>query len=109
MKGKKNIFEFHRDNYERVTFVVRRDYWSRYYGLLVTSVLPEQIPTGLYGKAYGFSLPSLTGKGSSSYWGIPGKPKSISCAGCYQWLFLEDKELPSAWKRYISEFLSMSV
>lgn len=52
-------------------------------------------------KAYGFSLPSLNGESSSPYWGLPDKPKPISCAGCYQWVSLNDKELPYVWERYI--------
>lgn len=107
--AKKNIFEIHRDNCERVPFVVRREGWSNCYGLLVTSVIPKQCDTGLYGQAQGFALPSLNGERASYHWGFPGKPKSIFCAGCYQWVRLGDKGLPSVWERYICEFLDRPI
>ena len=72
--------------------------------------LPYQIAlmhstdNGIYGKAWGFSLPPLDGTPLNSYYGTPGKPQEISCAGCYQWEEVDD--LPIEWIGIIDDNLA---
>lgn len=100
-----NIFEIYIRNKKKLPIVVRRKNWNKKFAIAVIRVKTKP-PTdnGIYGKAWGFSLPPLDGTPLNSYYGTPGKPQEISCAGCYQWEEVDD--LPIEWIGIIDDNLA---
>lgn len=80
----KNIMQLYIENNKVVPFRVRRESWPEGAILLITDVILDGKG---YGSAKGYLIGSVRGY-SSDYWGIPGRPKEISCAGCYQWIMV---------------------
>jgi len=99
-----SIFAIWREIQKVLPFVVRRSSWRDAFGLLVVRIEPK----GSYGKAYGFSLPPLDGTRLNDYWGLPGSPKEISCAGCGQWELITEIPEREQWNKVIQEY-SMKV
>ena len=97
-----NIFQLYLENNQLVPFVVYRSNWGPNFGLVVTKVELNKYPKnkgGPYGKAWGYGLPPLDGQPKKDYWGLPGNPKEISCAGCWQWESVT--EIPDAWRLFL--------
>lgn len=106
----KNIMQLYFDNGKKVPFVVARVSWRGHYGILVTGVQlkPYQASGGKriwYGSAYGFSLPQADGS-VNDYWGVPGSPSSISCAGSYQWRIVPSAEWLPSWRDFIANYVA---
>lgn len=88
----KNIFQIWSEIGKRIPFAVRRDNWSNEYYTIVEKIELRRYP---YGYAYGY--PTINGEYSDHYdYDIDWKNKRvIPCAGCYQWSFVSDANLPN--------------
>ena len=95
----KNIVGIYFENKKEVPFIVRRESWSEFYGILVTSVKPQKTPSGWYGDVYGYPLPPLNGSKVYDYWGKTGKPQKVKNSGSYQWAFV--KPVPKEWIKFL--------
>jgi len=95
----KNLIQLYFDNGKSVPFIVSRESWDCDFGLLVVAVKPKKGPSGWFGSVRGFGLPPLNGQDPNPYWGNPGEPIEVSCAGSYQWELLT--QVPEAWQPYL--------
>jgi len=86
MSYERNVFQIWKDNKEKLPFFVRRSSWSGYSKFLVTKIEIKEEYYKKTGNLYGFAYGHYYNDGKK------GEYQGLGCAGCYQWMMVENEK-----------------